>query len=101
LETETKKLPGRNDPCHCGSGKKYKNCHLDQDEAAARAARAKAAEEAAAEAPAAPAEAGPPVPGSLPRRAPARGATAQPWKRGAANVPLFQRKSTPRKVGSS
>ena len=19
--------PGRNDPCHCGSGKKYKNCH--------------------------------------------------------------------------
>ena len=21
---------GRNDPCHCGSGKKYKNCHLRQ-----------------------------------------------------------------------
>lgn len=21
------KLPGRNDLCHCGSGKKYKNCH--------------------------------------------------------------------------
>jgi len=21
------KLPGRNDPCHCGSGKKYKDCH--------------------------------------------------------------------------
>lgn len=21
------KLPGRNDPCYCGSGKKYKNCH--------------------------------------------------------------------------
>jgi len=21
------KIPGRNDPCHCGSGKKYKNCH--------------------------------------------------------------------------
>jgi len=19
---------GRNDPCHCGSGKKYKNCHM-------------------------------------------------------------------------
>jgi len=19
--------PGRNDPCHCGSGKKYKKCH--------------------------------------------------------------------------
>ncbi|SPF54325.1 SEC-C motif domain protein [Candidatus Sulfopaludibacter sp. SbA4] len=24
--------PGRNDPCWCGSGKKYKKCHLDQDE---------------------------------------------------------------------
>lgn len=21
------KIPGRNDPCFCGSGKKYKNCH--------------------------------------------------------------------------
>lgn len=24
--------PGRNDPCWCGSGKKYKNCHLAEDE---------------------------------------------------------------------
>lgn len=24
---------GRNDPCWCGSGKKYKNCHLRKDEA--------------------------------------------------------------------
>jgi len=23
---------GRNDPCHCGSGKKYKKCHLPLDE---------------------------------------------------------------------
>jgi hypothetical protein len=23
--------PGRNDPCHCGSGKKYKKCHLASD----------------------------------------------------------------------
>ena len=22
---------GRNDPCPCGSGKKYKNCCLDKD----------------------------------------------------------------------
>ena len=28
-----KQLPGRNDPCWCGSGKKYKNCHLAEDEA--------------------------------------------------------------------
>jgi hypothetical protein len=29
-----KKKPGRNDPCWCGSGKKYKKCHLDVDRAA-------------------------------------------------------------------
>lgn len=28
---------GRNDLCHCGSGKKYKVCHLDADAAAKRA----------------------------------------------------------------
>jgi SEC-C motif len=22
---------GRNDPCHCGSGRKYKNCHFKTD----------------------------------------------------------------------
>ncbi|MCD4737984.1 MAG: SEC-C domain-containing protein [Anaerolineae bacterium] len=27
----SKKLPGRNDSCWCGSGKKYKNCHLRSD----------------------------------------------------------------------
>lgn len=26
------KSPGRNDECWCGSGKKYKKCHLDNDE---------------------------------------------------------------------
>ncbi|MGD0499368.1 MAG: SEC-C metal-binding domain-containing protein [Bryobacteraceae bacterium] len=25
---------GRNAPCRCGSGRKYKNCHLAADEAA-------------------------------------------------------------------
>ena len=30
---------GRNDPCPCGSGKKYKKCCLASDEAADRAAR--------------------------------------------------------------
>jgi hypothetical protein len=24
--------PGRNDPCWCGSGKKYKRCHLPGDD---------------------------------------------------------------------
>ena len=26
--------PGRNDPCYCGSGKKYKHCHEPADRAA-------------------------------------------------------------------
>ncbi|MCB0078693.1 MAG: preprotein translocase subunit SecA [Anaerolineales bacterium] len=26
-----KARPGRNDPCHCGSGKKYKHCHMQED----------------------------------------------------------------------
>ena len=30
---------GRNDPCACGSGKKYKKCCMANDEAAVRAAR--------------------------------------------------------------
>ena len=30
--------PGRNDPCYCGSGKKYKRCHLPIDEQARLAA---------------------------------------------------------------
>lgn len=45
--------PGRNDPCHCGSGQKYKKCHQAADEAAARtqslAAQAAAAADRAAE----------------------------------------------------
>lgn len=34
------KKPGRNDPCYCGSGKKYKQCHLKEDQAAEREQRA-------------------------------------------------------------
>ena len=26
--------PGRNDPCYCGSGQKYKKCHMKEDQAA-------------------------------------------------------------------
>jgi hypothetical protein len=32
----TQSRPGRNDPCWCGSGKKYKKCHLRADEATPR-----------------------------------------------------------------
>jgi tetratricopeptide (TPR) repeat protein len=34
---------GRNDPCHCGSGEKYKKCHLEADQAARDAADLKSA----------------------------------------------------------
>ena len=30
----------RNDPCWCGSGKKYKRCHMESDERRYSAARA-------------------------------------------------------------
>jgi hypothetical protein len=86
---------GRNDPCHCGSGKKYKNCHLAADEEAARVARAKATE--AAPAPAAEGEAAP----SKTRAAAPRHATQQPWKKSTTNTRSFQRMSSPRKVGGS
>jgi hypothetical protein len=62
--------PGRNDKCHCGSGRKYKQCCLEKDEEAARAARAKAAEEAAAAAAANQNEAAAPV-------------HNEPWRRGS------------------
>jgi preprotein translocase subunit SecA len=32
IKREGPKL-GRNDPCHCGSGKKYKSCHYQEDRA--------------------------------------------------------------------
>jgi len=31
VRNETK-LPGRNDPCPCGSGKKFKVCHLGREQ---------------------------------------------------------------------
>jgi hypothetical protein len=95
---------GRNEPCHCGSGKKYKQCCLAKDEAAERAARAKAAEKAekavkaektetAATPEAAPAK----IPPRIPKHT-----TDQPWKSGGLkNTRSFQKVRTPRKVGGS
>ena len=79
---------GRNDPCHCGSGRKYKHCCLDKDEAAARAASTEAPE-------ASPATAEKPAVAARPPKH----QTNQPWKRSAANTRGFHRISTPRKVG--
>ena len=43
MTTQTTARPGRNDPCRCGSGKKYKQCCLEKDDKKAAAARATAA----------------------------------------------------------
>jgi hypothetical protein len=82
---------GRNDPCPCGSGKKYKQCCLAKDEEKARAARAKAA----AEAPVPAAEA------TTPAHAGPKHQTRQPWKKTATNTHGFGKTSLPRKVGGS
>jgi hypothetical protein len=82
---------GRNEPCHCGSGKKYKQCCLGKDEEKARAARAKAAAEA-------------PVPAAgsaTPAHAGPKHQTRQPWKKSATNTHGFGKTSLPRKVGGS
>jgi len=85
--------PGRNEPCHCGSGRKYKHCRLEKDEAQATAARAKAAAAAADAGPGASAETAP----SAPKRAP-KPRTDQPWK-AASSRGFVPRTRTPRKVG--
>lgn len=83
--------PGRNDPCHCGSGRKYKNCHLAKDEEVERAARAKAAEQSAE---AAPEDAQRPAP------PPPKHNTRQPWK-GQQNTRGFGKLNIPRRSGGS
>ncbi len=66
--------PKHNGPCHCGSGKKYRLCHLNADrEAKAAAAEAQAASESSA-----------PVP--APRAVKPPWLHALPWGLGAAGV---------------
>ena len=93
--TPPKKAPGRNDPCHCGSGKKYKQCHLDKDETAAREARAAASAEAEKNAPPfEPAkDADKPAPKSHDK------STFHEQRGRGANTKGFQRASAVRKVG--
>ncbi len=95
IPTNPKKAPGRNDPCHCGSGKKYKQCHLDQDEAAARAARAAALAEAEKNAP--PPE--PPKDGEKPGLKSHDKLSFHDQRGRGANTKGFQRASAVRKVG--
>ncbi len=46
------KTPGRNDPCWCGSGKKYKHCHLRADQGLAPASAIASSENRPAQPPA-------------------------------------------------
>ena len=94
MTPKTDARPGRNEPCHCGSGRKYKQCCLDKDEKAASAARAKAAA-AAAETP----EAGPEATPAKPKRPP-KPESSQPW-RATTTRGYIPRARTPRKVGGS
>jgi hypothetical protein len=85
--------PGRNQPCHCGSGRKYKQCCLEKDNERAAAARAEAA--AAAKAAQAESESSPAAP---PRTR--KHQTQQPWKANTSRG-FVPRTRTPRKVGGS
>lgn len=89
MTAQTSARPGRNEPCHCGSGRKYKQCCLAKDEKKAAAARAKAAAEPAAPSP----EAETPAPTRAPKPQ-----THQPWKTTTSRG-FVPRTRTPRKVG--
>ena len=39
MALEARTTHGRNEPCHCGSGKKYKVCHLPEDQKLAAAGK--------------------------------------------------------------
>jgi len=89
--------PGRNEPCHCGSDRKYKHCCLEKDNAEASAARKAAAEaveqsSAASETPEAPAGR---------KRRSAKPQSHQPWKAAANTRGFGGRMRTPRKAGGA
>jgi hypothetical protein len=91
MTVPTSERPGRNEPCHCGSGRKYKHCCLEKDDAEGAAARAKAAAEAAAQ----------PVDAATSPTAPTpKHQTDQPWKTSTSRG-FIPRAATPRKAGGS
>ena len=89
--------PGRNDPCHCGSGKKYKRCCLAKDQEAERETRAKLAEETAKEA-ATPSDEDQSKSDAAEPQQPKR-PTEQPWKRASQSNRAVQKFQMPRKGG--
>jgi hypothetical protein len=89
MTTPTTARPGRNEPCYCGSGRKYKQCCLEKDDKKAAKARA----QAAAEAPAQAAE------DTTKTTRATKPQTDQPWKTGSSTRGFVPRPRTPRKVG--
>ena len=90
MPEETKETPGRNDPCHCGKGRKYKQCCLEKDEAARRKAQAPGDQ---------PATGGGSASADAPKPGPSsKKQTQQPWK-GPRNTKGFQKLTTPRRSG--
>ena len=92
MTAETRKRPGRNEPCYCGSGRKYKQCCLEKDEKKAAADRAKIAPEASPQ----DTKAVPSAPTGVKKPR-----TEQPWKASASRRGFVPRSRTPRKVGGS
>jgi len=90
MTTPTAPKPGRNEPCHCGSGRKYKQCCLPKDEAEAAKARAAAAAEAA--------EAGLATTEATAAPQAPKHRTQQPWK-AATSRGFVPRSTAPRKMG--
>lgn len=93
MTAPTPARPGRNEPCPCGSGRKYKQCCLPNDELLAAAARKAQAEVAAATD--LPAEG---VAAAAPRTP--KHHTQQPW-RNTTSRGFVPRSTTPRKAGGS
>jgi hypothetical protein len=89
--------PGRNELCHCGSGRKYKHCCLEKDNADASAARKAAAE--AVEQSSAVSET-PDAATVKTVRSPKR-QNHQPWKAAGNTRGFGNRTRTPRKAGGA
>src|SRR5947208_15306162 len=95
MTAKTIARPGRNELCHCGSGRKYKHCCLEKDNAEASAARKAAAE--AVEQSSAVSET-PDTATVRPVRSP-KPQSHQPWK-AAANTRGFGDRTRPRNAGA-
>jgi len=92
LNSSSKTL-GRNDLCHCGSERKYKQCCLDKDEAAERELLSQKSQEALPASPEAESE-------LLPRAHTFQHSTQPPWK-GGRNTRGLAKVNIPRRSGGS